>query len=115
MDPVLFEKLNSFLKCDLNDWGFNLEGFERELLVDRCDFILETSLKSLEDRHEEITHKIKELMEILFDSHFNIEPCELTHVSMSKSVFCSENWSNFEDSFEITLNAHLLVKLRGLS
>jgi len=54
-------------------------------------------------------------MEILFDRHLNIEPCELAHVSVGKCILCSENRADFKDSLEITLDAHLLVELRGLS
>lgn len=53
-------------------------------------------------------------MVVFLDGHFEIETSEFAHVTMSESVFCSEDRANFEHSFEVTLNAHLLVKLRRL-
>jgi len=43
MDSVLFEKFNAFLEGELHNGSLDLEGFERELLVDCCYFFSKTS------------------------------------------------------------------------
>jgi len=53
-------------------------------------------------------------MVIILDGHFDIQACELAHVSVSETVLGSEDGTNFEDSVEISHNAHLLIQLRGL-
>jgi hypothetical protein len=52
---------------------------------------------------------------MLLEAHLQIESCELTHVSMSKGVLSSENWSDFKDSVQVSHNSHLFVELRRLS
>jgi hypothetical protein len=36
-------------------------------------------------------------------------------MSICERIFCSEDWSNFDYSFEITTDSHLLIKLGTLS
>lgn len=52
---------------------------------------------------------------MLLNSHLDIQPNELTHMSVSERILSSENWTNFEYTLEITHNTHLLIKLRRLS
>lgn len=53
-------------------------------------------------------------MIVFLDGHFKIQTSEFTHVTMGEGVFSSEDGTNFEDSFEVRLDTHLLVELGRL-
>ena len=50
----------------------------------------------------------------MLDDHFEVEPCELAHMSVSEAVLRSEHRAYLEHSFQVSLNAHLLIQLRRL-
>lgn len=51
---------------------------------------------------------------MLFDCHLDIQSDEFTHVTMGEWVLCSENWTDFKNTLEVTHNTHLFVKLGRL-
>ena len=51
---------------------------------------------------------------MLFDCHLDIQSDEFTHVAMGEWVLCSENWTDFKYTLEVTHNTHLLIELGRL-
>jgi hypothetical protein len=56
-----------------------------------------------------IHQKDPKLQIMLFNSHLDIQSDEFTHVSMSERVLCSENWTDFKNSLEVSHNTHLFI------
>lgn len=113
-DAIFLQKVNTFLEGELNDGSLELEGVEGILDVDGFQFFGESGFQTAENVGKEFTDQVEDFVIVLLNGHFNIQTCEFTHVSVGKTVFGSENWTNFENSVEISHNAHLLVELGRL-
>jgi poly-beta-hydroxyalkanoate depolymerase len=108
---MLFEKSNTLLECNFNNWVFAFEWFKFELFIDGFQLSSEFFLQTIENVWEEFSKEIKDFEVMLFDSHLDIQAYKLTHMSVSERVLCSKNWTNFKDALEISHNAHLLIQL----
>ena len=74
-----------------------------------------SALDLIDHVDHQVTDEVEYLEVVILEFHLEIEACELTQMPWGVRVLSPENWSNFEDTAEITTQSHLLVKLRTLS
>ena len=84
-------------------------------IPDRFNLFGISFLKSFEDEYEHLFNQLKNFMIMLLKRHFQIQPNELREMTMGKTVFCTEDRSDFKNPFKIRGNKHLLIELRRLS
>ena len=111
----LIDKLNTFTEVELKDGVSTLEFLEGVLIIDNAKFTSISDLHLREHEDEELTNQVEYFEVMVLEFHLKIETSEFTQVAVGVGVLGAENWSNFEDTLQITAESHLLVKLRGLS
>lgn len=132
VDSGFFEKVDTVEVFQAEGFAiFDLEvaGFW-EVLLDYCYLVLVAGQKFSDDEHDERFSKAENFVVVIVEDHFKVEAGELVklagvmvtmrwktylgQMSMCIAVFCSENWTNFVNSFTVTGDEHLLVELRTL-
>lgn len=108
------EHLDTLLEVELDHWRLTFEWLKWVLLLDDVELILVSRLDSVEEEDKHVGERIKNLKVMLLDVHLHIETGELAEMTVGVGIFGSEDGTNFKDSFEVTTEGHLLVKLWAL-
>lgn len=93
--PRLPQHLHSFLERQPQRFLQKQEILTWELLFHRLNLMLEFRLQTTEDVDEHIVEDIDSFVVMLFNSHFEIETHEFSHVAVSIGVFGSEYYLLF--------------------
>ena len=105
---------NTLLEAEFDDWVDNLKLIEGVLFVDDRQLSCMSALDFINHVDHQTTDEVENLKVVIFELHLKIETSELTKMPWSVRVLSPKNWSNFEDTAEVTAQSHLLVKLRTL-
>lgn len=114
-DSIFFKKFASFFESQSRNRGHKFKGLKGKLLVDNSQLFGESGFKTLKDVNEKTGSEVHDFMVGLLDSHFEVQTGELAEMSVGVGVFGSKHMAHFEYFLEISLDAHLLVKLGTLS